>query len=117
MTKTSKKRLPECQTRPSDPGSPPDHTFPHRRHVRKGYGTKENDVKKLIYAAGVAALGMALQANAALLLDTTVTSSFLPGGGLDPGNDLPNSPPAVRFGQLKATEDGQVSFYFTGSEA
>jgi len=74
-------------------------------------------VKKLIYAAGVAALGMALQANAALLLDTTVTSSFLPGGGLDPGNDLPNSPPAVRFGQLQATVDGTVSFYFTGSEA
>ena len=74
-------------------------------------------MKKLIYAAGVAALGMALQANAALLLDTTVTSSFLPGGGLDPGNDLPNSPPAVRFGQLQATVDGTVSFYFTGSEA
>ena len=74
-------------------------------------------MNKLIYAAGVAALGMAVQANAALLLDSSVTSSFMLGGGLDPGNDLPNAPPAVRFGQLKATEDGTVNFYFTGSEA
>jgi hypothetical protein len=75
-------------------------------------------VKKLTYAAGVAALGLAIQANAALLLDSTVTTSFLPGSpGLDPGNSLPNTPPAVRFGQLQATVDGTVQFYVVGSEA
>lgn len=75
-------------------------------------------MKKLTYAAGVAALGLALQADAALVLDSTITSSFLPGySGIDPGNSLPNSPPAIRFGQLQANMSGTVQFYFTGSEA
>ena len=75
-------------------------------------------MKKLTYAVGVAALGLAIQANAALLLDSTVTTSFLPGSsGLDSGNNLPNTPPAVRYGQLQATEAGQVQFYVVGSEA
>ena len=75
-------------------------------------------MKKLTYAAGVAALGLAIQANAALLLDSTVTTSFLPGSsGLDSGNNLPNTPPAVRYGQLQATVDGTVQFYVVGSEA
>jgi hypothetical protein len=75
-------------------------------------------MKKLTYVAGLAALGLALQANAALVLDPTVTAGFLPGSsGIDPGNDLPNSPPAIRFGQLSVTQDGVVEFFYTGNEA
>ena len=75
-------------------------------------------VNKFSYAAGVAALAMALQANAAIILDSSVTTSFLPGSsGIDPGNDLPNSPPAIRFGQLYASVAGTVDFFYTGSEA
>lgn len=75
-------------------------------------------MKKLTYVAGLTALGLALQANAALVLDPTVTAGFLPGSsGIDPGNDLPNSPPAIRFGQLAVTQDGVVEFFYTGNEA
>jgi hypothetical protein len=55
-----------------------------------------------------------------LLLDQGVTTTFLPGTTTSTstdGNDLPNPPNEVYFGQLKATTDGWVDFFFVGDEA
>jgi PEP-CTERM motif len=65
-------------------------------------------------------LAVAGQAQASLLLDTAVTSQF--NGNTTTtntvGNDLPNPRPAtLYFGQLKATANGFVDFFYVGNEA
>jgi hypothetical protein len=65
-------------------------------------------------------LALAGQAQASLLLDTTVTALF--NGGTTTtntiGNDLPNPRPAtLYYGQLKATANGFVDFFYVGNEA
>lgn len=72
--------------------------------------------------AVVAALGLASQANAALILDTGITTG--PGGfqpdavGTDTnGNDLPGITGNLRFGQLFADTAGIVEFFYVGTEA
>ena len=68
----------------------------------------------------VMTLALTGQAQASLLLDVSVTSQF---NGHDTttntlGNDLPNPRPStLYFGQLKATADGFVDFYYVGNEA
>jgi hypothetical protein len=67
---------------------------------------------------GVGAAFAATQAQATLMLNT----SILPGIGGDAytdtnGNDLPNHPTNVYFGQLQATTDGTVEFFYVGNEA
>ena len=65
-------------------------------------------------------LALAGQAQASLLLDTAVTALF--NGSTTTtntlGNDLPNPRPAtLYFGQLKATANGFVDFFYVGNEA
>lgn len=65
-------------------------------------------------------LTLAGQAQASLLLDVTVTNLF--NGQTKTtntvGNDLPNPRPAtLYFGQLKATANGFVDFFYVGNEA
>jgi len=65
-------------------------------------------------------LGLSWQAHAGLMLDQTVTGTFLPVPTTTTstdGNDLPNPPDELYFGQLKATSDGWVDFFFVGDEA
>ena len=59
----------------------------------------------------------ALPASATLLLDTTVNSSFGVSSTSTAGNDLPNRPARVYFGQLRATQTGVVDFFYIGNEA
>jgi hypothetical protein len=71
-------------------------------------------------AAGtIAALSFSWQAQATLILDTAVTSSFLPITTTTGtyGNDLPGHPNTLYFGQLRATEAGFVDFFYIGNEA
>lgn len=72
--------------------------------------------------AAVAAVGIASHANAALILDTGITTG--PGGfnpdatGTDTnGNDLPGLTGNLRFGQLYADTAGIVEFFYVGTEA
>lgn len=67
-----------------------------------------------------ATLALAGQAQASLLLDVTVTNQF--NGNTTTtntsGNDLPNPRPStLYFGQLKATANGSVDFFYVGNEA
>ena len=69
--------------------------------------------------AAVAACAVTLQANATLILNQSVTSTFVPfatstGTG---GNDLPGAPNSLYFGQLAATQNGYVDFFYIGNEA
>jgi hypothetical protein len=59
------------------------------------------------------------QAGATLILDTTVTGSFSPGATWTNtnGNDVPGHPNRLYFGQLGATANGYVDFYYIGNEA
>jgi hypothetical protein len=65
------------------------------------------------------AAALPLQANAALLLNTSVVGSFIPSAGGTPisANDVPNSTTNLRFGQLQADTAGTVEFFYAGSEA
>lgn len=69
--------------------------------------------------AAVLTLAVAGQAQASLLLDAAVTSQF--NGSTTTtntlGNDLPGKPSTLYFGQLKATSDGWVDFFYVGNEA
>lgn len=69
--------------------------------------------------AAVLTLAIAGQAQASLLLDASVTNQF--NGHTTTtntnGNDLPGKPSTLYFGQLKATSDGWVDFFYVGNEA
>lgn len=71
------------------------------------------------YATAVAALGFSLQAHASLILNTNVTSTFLPVTATTGtvGNDLPGHPSTLYFGQLQATQTGDIDFFYVGNEA
>jgi len=61
----------------------------------------------------------AAQANATLLLDPAVSATFSPGAtwtGTN-GNDIPGHPNRLYYGQLSATANGWVDFYYIGNEA
>lgn len=60
---------------------------------------------------------IALPASATLLLDTAVNSRFGVSSTSTAGNDLPNAPARVYFGQLRATQTGVVDFFYIGNEA
>jgi hypothetical protein len=64
-------------------------------------------------------LVIAGQAEATLILDTAVTSTFSPGAATTgtSGNDLPARPDTLYFGQLAATVNGFVDFFYVGHEA
>ena len=69
---------------------------------------------------GALLLAIAGQAQATLILDTSVTSTFSPGATTTgtPGNDLPQPRPGtLYFGQLGATDNGFVDFFYVGNEA
>lgn len=75
--------------------------------------------KKATQIAAVAALAFTGAANAALILDNAVTSTFTPfatSTGTD-GNDLPGHPSTLYYGQLKSELSGFVDFYYIGNEA
>src|SRR6185503_3986353 len=66
------------------------------------------------------ALVISWQAHAGLLLDQSVTNTFMPSATTSTttdGNDLPNPPDEIYFGQLRATTNGWVDFLYVGSEA
>ena len=68
----------------------------------------------------LATLGLGWQAQAGLLLDQSVTNTFMPSATTSTttdGNDLPNPPDEIYFGQLEATSSGWVDFFYVGSEA
>jgi hypothetical protein len=68
---------------------------------------------------GALLLAVAGQAGATIMLDTGVTSSFSPGAtwtGTN-GNDIPGHPNRLYFGQLSATANGIVDFFYLGNEA
>jgi hypothetical protein len=65
-------------------------------------------------------IAIAGQAQATLILDTSVTSTFSPAATTTgtPGNDLPQPrPDTLYFGQLGASDNGFVDFYYVGNEA
>jgi hypothetical protein len=64
-------------------------------------------------------LAISWQAKANLIVDTTVTSTFAPGTATTDtfGNDLPGHPDSLYLGQLRATSDGAVKFWYVGNEA
>lgn len=64
-------------------------------------------------------LVVASQAQATLILNRTVTSSFQSGISSTGthGNDVPGHPLTLYFGQLGATANGYVDFYYIGNEA
>jgi hypothetical protein len=76
--------------------------------------------KTLLAAATIAALGLGLQAQASLILNTSIIG---PGGIPDSGtntvgNDLPNKPASIAFGQLGTdATGGYVDFFYVGNEA
>jgi hypothetical protein len=66
------------------------------------------------------ALGVFSQASATLVLDTSVTSGFIPYATTTStgGNDLPlPRPSTLYFGQLATTINGYADFYYVGNEA
>jgi hypothetical protein len=78
-----------------------------------------NTLRKLGHLATIGTLGFGLEANAALILSTGVTNSFAPvtGSTGTGGNDLPNKPGTLLFGQLYADQVGIVDFFYVGTEA
>jgi hypothetical protein len=59
------------------------------------------------------------QAGATIMLNTGITGTFSPGAtytGTN-GNDIPGHPNRLYFGQLSATANGWVDFYYLGNEA
>jgi hypothetical protein len=72
-----------------------------------------------MYAAAVAALAFTVEANASVILDTSITSTFTPYASSTgtAGNDLPNRPNSLNLGRLAATQDGFVDFFYIGNEA
>jgi hypothetical protein len=71
-------------------------------------------------AIGSLLLATAGPASATVILDTTVTSTF--GAGVTTtgtgGNDLPQPRPStLYYGQLRATQQGYVDFFYVGNEA
>lgn len=75
--------------------------------------------KSARYLGAAALLGLAIDAHAGLILNTAVTSSFSPVTSTTgtSGNDLPNKPGTLYFGQLQATANGIVEFFYVGHEA
>ena len=66
-------------------------------------------------AVTVALTGAA--ANATLLLNTDINADFGTSATNTSGNDLPNAPSEIFFGQLEATANGFVDFFYIGNEA
>lgn len=75
-----------------------------------------NSALKLAPLAAIAALGIAVDAHAGLILDTT-SFSPTPNSTGTAGNDLAGVPSQLYFGQLKATQSGIVDFFYVGNEA
>ena len=76
--------------------------------------------QRTIGIASVLLLAIATQARATLILDTSVTGTFSPHATTTgtSGNDLPQPRPStLYFGQLGATDNGYVDFYYVGNEA
>lgn len=69
--------------------------------------------------AGAVLLAVAGQAGATIMLHTGVTSTFSPGTTYTGtvGNDIPGHPNRLYFGQLSATANGFVDFFYLGNEA
>ena len=75
-----------------------------------------NSVLKLGPLAAIATLGVALEAHASLILDSTGFAPT-PSSTGTVGNDLVGVPSQLYFGQLKATQSGIVDFFYVGNEA
>jgi hypothetical protein len=78
--------------------------------------------KTILAAATIAALGLGMQAQASLVLNTSIISpTGIPVSGTDTqGNDLPNKPANlnIAFGQLGTdATGGYVDFFYLGHEA
>lgn len=73
-----------------------------------------NFKRNVIGALSVAAAGFCMQAHATLVLST---SYFNPGTTDTQYNDLSGVPASLFFGQLEATADGTVEFFYVGNEA
>lgn len=73
----------------------------------------------LLTSAAVAALIASLDGHASLVLSTDVTSTFAPTTGTTgiAGNDFAGHPSELYFGQLQATQQGSVEFFYVGNEA
>jgi hypothetical protein len=71
----------------------------------------------LIVALAIAGLGT--EAGASILLDPSITGTFTPGATWTGthGNDLPGRPNRLYYGQLSATANGFVDFWYVGNEA
>jgi hypothetical protein len=69
--------------------------------------------------AAAAALIVSLEAHASLILTTDVVDTFTPVTASTGtyGNDLPGHPSELYFGQLEATRNGIVDFFYIGNEA
>lgn len=67
----------------------------------------------------MAALAASASANAALILNSSVTSTFTPFATATgtAGNDLPGRPSTLYYGQLAADQAGVVDFFYVGHEA
>ena len=78
-------------------------------------------IKKSLRLLGIASLAaVASTAHAGLILDTAVTSLFIPGATTTNtiGNDLPAPRPrTLYYGQLRASTSGFVDFFYVGNEA
>jgi len=65
----------------------------------------------------LAGIVVAVPSSANLMLSTSINSSFGMSSMSTGGNDLPNAPSQVYFGQLLATQSGIVDFFYIGNEA
>jgi hypothetical protein len=67
--------------------------------------------------AFVAASAVTGQAQAGLVLDTSITDAFTVATTNTVGNDLPGHPGSLYFGQLTTDQAGFVDFFYVGHEA
>lgn len=75
---------------------------------------KTSAAVSLLAAAGILGAG---DAAATLILDTSITADFATTSTGTTGNDLPGAPSQVYFGQLEASANGSVDFFYVGNEA
>jgi hypothetical protein len=68
-------------------------------------------------AAAIAAALLTAQAHANLILNTSITADFGLTGTDTENNDWADAPNWLYFGQLRATANGVVDFYYVGNEA
>lgn len=72
---------------------------------------------KLAHGVTLLAALVGFQAQAALILDTSVTASFGTASTDTSGSDIPGIQSPLFFGQLKANQSGTVDFFYIGNEA